>query len=521
MSIRIYYSDGMKNKASVAQVETRIPRAAVGRSSREKEILDLMEAVSVVPFLAASGSVVGRGVVGPGFDIVPARIDSDGSERDKRKIVDFFEYVSPRYENIKDVFSTLAKLYTTAFSFRVFGHAAWEIVTDKKTGVALGFDVIPGVIKPNVEPDGRFRRPAYIQYLKSGSSETKHEFDDPSKIIYFAVPDFSSGIYMADMLSLAEYTLPSEIYAAMAYKSLHENRDSPYSGFWYTPTDIDDDTFDRFVAMVNARYTGSRNYGRNPIIMKGEGGFKQISVTRDDAPYVEGRAMNRDEISAASGVPTAKHGIKENADLKELRREFYESTLRPVMALLEEAIYNQVCKKLFNAPEWKFKFMRPDFTTAVEDASIELRRIQWGQWSPNEARASRGETPREGGDYYLVPANMNMVSPDGKPGRPENQPVDDNSGDMPPSEEDPVPPTMPPEPVGVEESAIIDTLRKWRRFAIRVASGKRFNRDFVPPEEFPAMLSDYISSTLDEIGHERDIVSEFFDNLIEVACGDL
>ena len=514
MGVRIFINDGtVMGKASVTQVTSRLPKTAIGRSSREEDILDLMDAVAVVPFLSASGAVVGRGVIGPGFDIVESELDAGGSERKRRRILDFFNYISPMQANVKDVFSPLAKIYTTAFSFRIFGHAAWEVVRDKDTGAPLGFDVIPGVIKPNIEPDGKFKRPAYVQYLRVGGVESKSEFNSPEDVIFFAVPDFSGGVYMAELLSLSEYTLPSEIYAAIAYRSLHENRDAPYSGFWYTPTDIDDDTFTRFVGMVQSRYTGSQNYGRNPIIMKGEGGFKQVASVKDDAPYVEGRELNRSEIQASTGVPGAKYGIESNADLRELRREFYESTLRPVMALLEESIYTNVCVRLFNAPEWRFKFRRPDFTTAIEDASIELRRIQWGQWSPNEARASRGEAPRDDGDYYLVPQNMNVMV-DGKPGRPENEPVDDDAGNMEPSDEDRVPDTQPPVQPDMEENAIDAELRVWRRFAIRVAGGRRFKRDFIP-EVIPVQLGEYIVDVLAEIGDDPVEVAVFFDGLLE------
>ena len=516
MSVRIFINEGTVGKASVAQVASRLPRTVIGRSSREENILDLMDSVAVVPFLSASGAVVGRGTVGPGFDIVEAELEGGGSKRKRQRILDFFNYVSPMQSNVKDIYSSLAKIYTTAFSFRIFGHAAWEVIRDKATGAPLGFDVIPGVIKPNIEPDGKFKSPAYIQYLRVSGVESKSEFRKPEDVIFFAVPDYGGGVYMAELLSLSEYTLPSEIYAAIAYRSMHENRDAPYSGFWYTPNDIDDSTFNRFVAMVNSRYTGADNYGRNPIIMKGEGGFKPVASVKDDAPYVEGRELNRNEISASTGVPSAKYGIESSSDMRELRREFYESTLRPMMALLEEAIYVNVCIRLFDAPEWKFKFKRPDFTTAIEDASIELRRIQWGQWSPNEARASRGEAPREYGDYYLIPKNMDMIGEDGKPGRPENEPVDNDEGDMKPSEEDPIPDTQPPEQPQVNESALVSELRKWRKFAIRVASGRRFRRAFVP-SIVPEPLSDYIFDVLEQLDDDPVMVTAFFDELLEAV----
>jgi hypothetical protein len=518
MTVRLYFSEARK-KSAVAQVSSRWDKSGITKSSRVNDLLDLMDAVSVVPFLTASGAVVGRGVVGPAFDVVPSSLDVSGSERERKRILDFFNYISPTQENVKDIYGPLAKLYTTAFSFRLFGHSAWEVVRDKSTGEPIGFDVIPGVIRPNIEKNGSFKRPAYTQFLRANGVESKTDINDPDDVIFFAVPDYSGGLYLSELLALSEYTLPSEIYAAVAYRSLHENKNAPYSGIWFTPPDVDDDTFDRFVAMINSRYTGARNYGRNPIIMRGEGGFKPLNFPKEEAPYLEGRTINRNEISAASGVPDAKYGVgSENIDLKELRLEFYESTLRPMMALMEEVIYSGVCVRLFDAPEWKFKFKRPDFTTAVEDASIELRRIQWGQWSPNEARASRGELPRENGDYYLVPKNMDMIGPDGKPGRPADEPVDDDSGEMEPSEEDPVPDTMPPEKPD-SESSLLDELRKWRKFELRVATGKRYKREF-ESDVIPAELYDFLRESIKDIGDDPGEVAMLFDDMIEIIGGE-
>jgi len=518
MAIRVFInrrSDEIE-KANITHVSSKRPGSILGANSRTDVILDLMDAVSVVPFLMASGAVTGRGTVGPGFDVVETRMGESGSQAKRKAILDFFNYTNVDQQNIKDAYGPLAKLYTTAFSFRTFGHAAWEIVRSRETGNPIGFDLIPGVIRPNVEPDGRFKRPAYTQYLRIKNVQTTTDINDPANVIFFAVPDFGANIYMADHVSLAEYTLPSEIYAAIAYKSLHENRDAPYSGFWYTPANIDDETFKRFVSMVNAKYTGAASFGKNPIIMKGEGGFKPLSIAHEDAPYIEGRTLNRHEISAVAGVPSAKYGGEDasSANIKELRREFYESTLRPMMSLMEEIVYRQVCIRLFDAPEWSFRFKRPDFTTAVEDASIELRRIQWGQWSPNEARASRGEPPREGGDYYMFPRNMEMVGPDGKPGRPDNDPVDNDEGDMLPGEEDTVPGTEPPVVVDDDgQKMLVDDLRKWKRFAMRVVTGKRYEREF-QSEVIPRPLYDFIKDIIDDTGDDPEAISELFDEVL-------
>jgi len=515
MSVKIYINSQDRGKG-LAQVKSRYGSSSPGRRTRIEDILDLMDAVYMVPYLMASGSTVGRGVSGPGYNIVPNDIEVSGSRLKKKKIQSFMNYSPVVQRNIKDTFSPTSKIYTTAFMFRVFGQTAWEIVRESGTGRPLGFDLIPGVVRPNVEPDGSFIDPAYTQYIKSGGVVSKYEYRNPSDVIFFAIPDFSSNIWLSEAIALTEYTLPSELYSARAFRDLHKNRNAPYSGFWYTPSDIDDDTFDRFVDMISSRYTGASAYGRNPVIMKGEGGFKSISVPKEEAPYIEGREMNRNEIAAGTGVPGEKYGVGlkdlSGDTLRELRREFYETTIRPVTSVLEEIIYHRICVGLFDAPEWRVKFYRPDFTTAIEDASIELRRIQWGQWSPNEARASRGESPRDGGDYYLIPSNMVATGKDA-PGRPTNDPVDDDSGDMEPIEEDPVPGTEPPErPNGgklLSPMALVE-LKNWKRFEQRVVSGTRDKRDFVT-EYIPEVIADMVRELLDAAVTQEDIASIFDD----------
>jgi len=511
MGVRIFIRNDRTSK-TLAEVKTRLPASIVGKGNRTDDVLDLMDAAYTVPYFMAAAGVLGRGVIGPGYEIVQSDLDTEGTQLKKKKIAEFLSYVPDEQKNIKDTFGPLAKFYTTALMFRSFGQAAWEIIRQGSDGRPIGFDLIPGVVKPNIEADGTFKRPAYVQYLRSGNYESKTEYDSPEDIIFFAVPDFSSGVWLTENLSLSDYTLPSEIYSARAFKSLHENRNAPHSGFWYTPETVDDETFDRFVAMIERRYTGSANYGRNPVIMRGEGGFKSISIPREDAPYIEGRDINRKEMSATFGVPSPKYGVgledMNQTALKEVRREFYESTLRPAMALLEEAMYLHICKRLFNAPEWKVKFNRPDFTTAVEDASIELRRIQWGQWSPNDARNSRGEADREGGDYHLIPSNM-AVQEDMTPGRPEDEPIDDDEGTPSPGEEDEVPGTMPPE----KTESITRELKAWRRFALRVAKGRRYRRGFMP-DHIPIGMYKFVQGVLDQVGDDSDAINDLFDDVL-------
>lgn len=482
-------------------------------SNRINEILDIMDAAYKVPYMMASGGTVGRGSIGPGYDIVREKRVSSARDADKRRIQEFFLYSDPNLKNYRDIFGPLAKLYTTAFMFRMFGTAAWEIRRDKSGG-AVGFDIVPGIIRPNVDDFGYFQKPAYTQYLKSGNSVKKIDIMDQKNIVFFGIPDFGPNLFLSETMALSSYTLPSEIYAARAYLSLHENRTTPYGGFWWLPENATDETYDDFFALLNSMYRGSENYGKSPLLMRGKGGFEYITPPKDDAPYAGGREINRKEISGVTGVPGAKYGVDVEGvgqgGMKEIRREFYESVLRPVSSLMEEFIYIQICIREFNAPGWRFMLNRPDFTTALEDASIEMRRIQWGTQSPNEARIARGEEPRDDGDYYLIPLNMTRSD---MAGRPESTDVTGSEGDLPPSEETPVTGQEPPETP--DKRDVISELYAWKRFHTRMISGDRYARPF-NVEKIPEEFANYLSAELLNAGADKARISEIFEDARDI-----
>ena len=503
MSVLIKTTESIHTGKGVSQVRGSRSGSKYGKTNKVSDLLDIIDATYFVPFLMASGGTTSRGAIGPGFDIIRTQGDSSGTEAEKQKLKQFFEFVPGEITNIKDNFGALAKLYTTVFMFRLVGVAGWELVRDTTTGEARGFDVISGVLNPNIEPAGQFKNPAYTQYLRYNGVDSKNEFASPNDIVFFGVPDISSGIYLSESNALSGYTIPSEIHAANSYLSLHENRSTPYGGFWHLPENTSDDQFDAFVATITKMYRGSDNYGKSPIVVRGQAGFSYTSPGKDDAPYIEGRELNRNEISGVTGVPGPKYGVgldKMNvAGLKELRREFYESVLRPVSGIMEEVIYNQICKRLLGITGWRLMFMRPDFTTAIEDASISMRRVQWGEWSPNESRIARGEAPREGGDYYLVPLNMMMTDNEG---RPLNDTVGGDEGEMEPEEEDPIPGST--SPVQPDTESAISELRAWRKFTVRVIKGDRIDREFIP-SVIPIGLYNFI---LNEVSHANNNIEE-------------
>jgi HK97 family phage portal protein len=459
---------------------------------------ELVEAASVHPYTFATMDAVTRSAIGTGYQIVNVdEFKAGATKLQKKKLLAFLNYIDRRWDNIKDFQSFPDKLAQTINVYRLIGQASWEIIRDGN-GNPVGFDVLSGVVIPNTNERGYFETPNFRFYPWNKSQPIDYHRDN---IVFFSNAGIRGRITGESVYeSLTSTAMISDMFAAISYRSLFENVNSPYNGIWkIDPVTSDEDT-EMVMSMLDDMYTGAYNYGRNPIAVRGGLDFVSInSRNKEDAPYIEGRHYNREEFLSVTGVDGNKLGITESsnkANMRETRREFHENTLRPLFIRLEEDIYNQVCVRLLGIKGWKFQFNRPDITTAVEQMSIDMRALQWGIQNPNEIRAQRGLDPRAGGDVFYLPLNLATVDPSGKvtdvsEGHGEGDTPAKEEGGKASDEENPEQATNEQDkPEEVREPsderpvsskfAQIDELKKWRKLHLQMMDGKKPFRKFEP-----------------------------------------
>jgi len=253
---------------------------------------------------------------------------------------------------------------------------------------------------------------------------------------------------------------------------MFQNVNAPYNGVWTVDQGVSDEDFDMFIELLEQRYASPENFGRNPLVIRGGAEFTQTkSRSEEDAPYLEGRRFNQQEMSAVFGVDSNKLGLSgaaNKANMRETRREYHENTIRPIFETMEEAIYLQVIVRLLGLDEWRIVFNRPDFMNALEQATIDMRYIQNAVYSPNEIRKQRGDDPRDGGDIYFEPPNMSG-------GNNEGESSDDGSSrnnekpERPPRDEE----------APTSEREVLAELKAWRKHVLRSLDGKRKAKEFV------------------------------------------
>ena len=539
----------------------------------------MMDTIKIHGYTRAAMGAIGRSTIGAWWKL--AKHDDFGEaakELQRKRLLRFYSSESREWDNIKDFQSLAYKLVIGAQYLRFFGQAAYHIVRNEM-GQPVAFDHLPGLVVPNVDQFGYFKDVAFVQY-PTKDPRIRTEFSDPRDVLYIINPDWEgSPLGGSDIESLTEFALPLDIYLQTAAREYIKNTNRPEL-IYMLPSDISDDAFDSFVALLNTKYAGPRNAGKNPIAVQGELKVQRVDDLPSDLPYQQARDDVREETLAASGVSGSILGLSKSlssANIRETRRQFHETTMEPLFKIIESALYEQLHTREFKSPGWIFKFNNPDFLTAVERATVHMRYIQFGVLNSNEAREELGRESREDGDEYVEPPGLGGKEPQGSPpegredepddGEPNNDDQDPPRGDQHDEgralsvlEDDPVlrefedgegpyitdtfSPDHPEygkwsgpeiEADSFEEAdeiaesfqtevigQLIAEIAAWRKFAIhRVRKGMRL-REF-RTEYIPDNISEIVQSRLEnvtDVEEVKKIFDEFFGTLEEIQDGN-
>jgi len=495
------------------------------------EFWELMDVIKKHGYLRASMSVIGRSAVGTDWTIAK-RPDYQGNAPSlhKKRLLEFYTNTYARgWDNIRDYRDISFNLMIGIQYLRYFGQVAYHIIRDKSNGRALGMYHLPGLIVPNVNTNGYFRsgEPAFVQYPTSNPRD-RVDFDDPKDVVFITTPSWDgSPMGGSDIESLTEFVIPLDLYLQTGAREYLKNRDKP-EVVYQVAQDLTDDAFDTFKRQIEANYRGTANLGRNPIIMQGDLKVHELRDLPESLPYHEGRDDAMEEEMAVSGVGAVKLGLTKgltHANMIEYRREFHETTMLPMFKILEGAFYSQISVREFNIRGWQLQFENPDFLTAVEKATVDMRYYGMGVITPNEMRRSKGEDERTDplGDMfsdqlqiYLEQERSQLKPTDGQPGSPpegrEDEP-DSPSNVGEPSESDQDPPRGDQHD---DQERILSELDAWKRFALkRIGKQARdFRNEFIPEE-----VADVIKGQL-QISATSDRINHIF-NSAKVAVGEV
>lgn len=182
-------------------------------------------------------------------------------------------------------------------------------------------------------------------------------------------------------------------------------------------------------ASLDSYRAGGESEGKSLILEEGMD-LSPMSMTAEDAQWIEGRKFSRTDIAMFMGVPPSMLGDNSGSDsnwgtgLEQKSLGFVAYTLEDYLTMWEEAIARDLIPE--GQGDLYARFNRSALVKGDIKARWEayVKGLQWGVWSPNEIRALEDENPREGGDVYYDPPNTAGSKPGGD--APEGNGVPDD-----------------------------------------------------------------------------------------------
>lgn len=200
------------------------------------------------------------------------------------------------------------------------------------------------------------------------------------------------------------------------------------SGVLQTDQYLKDDAYERLKTDFENRHQGLAN-AHKPMILEMGLKWQQISMTSEDAQFLETRKFQLEEICRIFRVPL--HMIQNTdratfSNIENLGIGFINYSLVPYLTRIEQRINVGLVKPskqgVFYAKFNTGALLRGDMKSRFDAYATG---INWGIYSPNECRELEELNPRDGGDIWLTPMNM-TTKPESTPEKEEKQHVDDD-----------------------------------------------------------------------------------------------
>ena len=251
------------------------------------------------------------------------------------------------------------------------------------------------------------------------------------------------------------------------------------------------------------------------VVLRENAKFHAAQMSPEQTQMREAMDGNRLAVASWFNLPPHKLGDASRTSYNSLEQEnraYIDSCLSHWMRAIEAECWMKLLSQdeqesLSPYVEYNTDaFIAADIRTQTEVGRME---IEMGTLSPNEFRRMKNRPPREGGDVYLTPMNMDKAGPDAED--PEDEPADE------PADEPQTPPEVdPPEPdqtagrmerlLDICDEAIDRGVRSVTAKVIREVKRKKPDRFLVwVDDKYSSCSEDFSSAVLSAI---RAIESE-------------
>jgi len=228
------------------------------------------------------------------------------------------------------------------------------------------------------------------------------------------------------------------------------------------------------------------NRANKTAVLPGDVKFTQISISPEDAQFIEVRKFQVEDVARMFRVPlvllqSTEKSTTWGSGIEQLMIGFVTHTLRPWMVRIEQEISRKCLtekeRPTLYAEHLDAALLRGDLASRY--AAYAVGR-QWGWLSPNDVRRKENEDPIPGseGDSYQMPANI--------AGSPSNSEPNAAPADPAPAKTDPA--TVAKKALGPILLDNMNLLVDREAKAIRNALEKRYRHD---PESFLEWIDEF------------------------------
>lgn len=290
----------------------------------------------------------------------------------------------------------------TVTTLNIFGEAAWYKVRDKNGQVN---ELLP--LHPNLYVV-RNLTPAKVEFQILQRPGVAFAQED---VVHFRYHNPGLGQLERGMSPLdpLRQTISNEDSARRASAAFWSNGARP-SFILKHPGQMKQDAASRIRADWERLHKGSDSFGRTAVLEEGMDA-QQLTMSAEDAQYIDTRKINREEVCAAFDVPPPVVHILERAtfsNITEQMRSMYRDTMAPKLKMLETTVDSQLRPDFGDDVYGEFlmdEVLRGDFEQRV---AAYQSSINAGWMEPAEVREKENLEPVEGSQRLFI--NQAMIA---------------------------------------------------------------------------------------------------------------
>lgn len=220
--------------------------------------------------------------------------------------------------------------------------------------------------------------------------------------------------------------------AGLEYGARFFGNNAAPGGVIQTPDTLGDEDVKTFRKYWEKHHKGGANAHQVAVLEAGME-WKQITISPEDAQYIEGRKFSVTDICRIYRVPPHLVADLEKATFSNIEHQdlgFVKHTLVPWLVRIEQAAERDLFSERDRAthfPEFQADgLLRGDFKSRQEGYALALRN---GILSINEVRRLENRNPIEGGDVHMVQMQMTTLDALGEdpPALPAPPPSEDDA----------------------------------------------------------------------------------------------